>query len=95
MREYKTRHFPVVIQLPSCKIYGFSNTSVDTKILLTFRPCCSGLLQGEDVLEKQYILNGTTGIEETVYLTRLSQLSSPHYKLPSYVMRCFGNMYVQ
>ena len=26
----------------------FSNTSVDTKFLPTFRPCCSGLLQGED-----------------------------------------------
>ena len=26
----------------------FSNTSVDTKFLPTFRPCYSGLLQGED-----------------------------------------------
>ena len=97
MREYKTRRFPVVIQLPPCKIYCFSNTSMDMTILPTFRLCCSGLLQGEDVLKEQYILNGITGIEETVYLTCLSQLSSPHFKLPSYnyVEGCFGNMFVQ
>ena len=30
------------------RIYCFSNTRVDRKVLLTFRPCCSSLLQDKD-----------------------------------------------
>ena len=40
-------------QAETCKIYCFSNTSVVTKILPTFRPCCSGLLQGEDLCPEE------------------------------------------
>ena len=86
----------VVIQLPSCKIYCFSNTSVDTKILPRFDRVAPVFFRAKMYWRTSIIiLNGITGIAETVYLTCLSQLRSPHFKLPSYVVGCFGNMYVQ
>ena len=40
----------------NCRIYCFSNTSVDTKVLLTFWPCCSGLLQGKDSTQRECVI---------------------------------------
>ena len=55
----------------TCRIYCFSNTSVDTKILSIFRPCCSGPLEDlclEATRSKhQQDFCFHAGTEETVY----------------------------